>query len=155
MMLQVGERAPDFELPDLHGTPASIAKHFSTGPVLLAFFKVSCPTCQFTFPFLERMAAGGRLAVLGISQDDAARTAGFLQRYGITFPVLLDSPGENYTVSNAFRITHVPTMYLVEKEREIEWALDGFERKALDQLGARFQMNLFREGEKIPDFKPG
>ncbi|MGH9633185.1 MAG: peroxiredoxin family protein [Bryobacteraceae bacterium] len=154
-MLRAGSHAPDFALSDLRGEAAPIATHLAAGPVLLAFFKVSCPTCQLTFPFLERMAAGGRLTVLGISQDNPERTAEFCRIYGITFPVLVDPEEGNYAVSNAFRITHVPTMFLLEGERKIEWALNGFDRKALDQLGTRFRTDLFRPGERIPDFKPG
>jgi peroxiredoxin len=54
-MLSAGDRAPDFDLEDLSGgrrTRSDIARGKS---VVLAFFKASCPVCQFTFPFLERI----------------------------------------------------------------------------------------------------
>ena len=54
--LTVGTKAPDFSLPIIgEGGKFSLQDALQQGPVLLAFFKVSCPTCQYTFPFLERI----------------------------------------------------------------------------------------------------
>ena len=73
------------------------------GPVLLAFFKVSCPTCQFTFPFLERLYQQLReqgVQIWGIVQDKAQDGARFAATFGVTFPILIDdSP---YKVSRAY-----------------------------------------------------
>ena len=67
------------------------------GPVVLAFFKVSCPTCQYAFPFLERLeqAYGHKgVRIIGVSQNDPKETAAFTKEFGVTFPVLLDEPGK-------------------------------------------------------------
>jgi peroxiredoxin len=53
--LAVGAKAPDFELKTLEGRRASLNEELARGAVVLAFFKVSCPTCQYAFPFLERL----------------------------------------------------------------------------------------------------
>jgi peroxiredoxin len=53
--LGTGVKAPDFELKSLYGKPVSLSEELSRGAVVLAFFKVSCPTCQYAFPFLERL----------------------------------------------------------------------------------------------------
>lgn len=93
----IGGEAPQFELPSLEGGELSLKDLLAGGPVLLAFFKVSCPTCQLTFPFLERLHQGrseNAPRVIGISQDDAADTRNFNRRYGISFPMLLDPSGE-------------------------------------------------------------
>jgi peroxiredoxin len=34
-----GDRAPDFTLPDNHGTPRSLAEYLARGPVILAFHR--------------------------------------------------------------------------------------------------------------------
>src|SRR5271170_3724624 len=102
-MLAAGKVAPDFTLEGIDGKTHSLAAALKHGPVVLAFFKVSCPVCQFTFPYLQRMAqrfAGKNVTVAGISQDDARDTKEFNLEYGVTFPVLLDDA--SYTASNAY-----------------------------------------------------
>ena len=53
--LTVGTKAPDFVLKAMDGKRFSLQEELGSGPVVLAFFKVSCPTCQYAFPFLERL----------------------------------------------------------------------------------------------------
>ena len=36
--LKVGDRAPDFTLPDTEGRPVTLSKLLEGGPVILAFF---------------------------------------------------------------------------------------------------------------------
>ena len=53
--LATGAKAPEFELKTLEGKRFSLNEELAKGPVVLAFFKVSCPTCQYAFPYLERL----------------------------------------------------------------------------------------------------
>ncbi len=84
--------------------------------MLLAFFKVTCPVCQLTVPFLERLHASGGIAICGISQNDAADTREFNTYFGATYTTLLDSEDEGFPVSNLYGISSVPTMFLVEPD---------------------------------------
>jgi peroxiredoxin len=154
-MLKPGQSAPEFALPDLEGRRRTLGELIGGGPVLLAFYKVSCPTCQFTLPFLERASVGGRLAVWGVSQDKPASTSDFVEHYGLTFPTLIDPASEGYVASNAYRLTHVPAMYLVEPDGRISWASNGFVRAELDEINKRFDAGMFAPGEKLPERKPG
>src|SRR5258707_4393695 len=102
--LRVGGTAPDFKLVGLHNEALSLSDVLLRGPVLLAFFKVSCPTCQYAFPFYERLfqAYKGRgVTLIGISQNNPEDAAAFAKEFGITFPLLLDDP-ITYPVSNAY-----------------------------------------------------
>lgn len=154
-MLKVGRRAQEFQLPDVNGKPVSLASLQERGPVLLAFFKVSCPVCQYTLPFLERIAAGGQLSVVGISQNDAEATRDFCRTFGLTFPMLLDSSSDGYRVSNAFAISVVPSLFIVETDNRISLATSGFSRGDLQDIGRLFHMSVFHDGEETPAFKPG
>src|ERR1700733_9198305 len=103
-----GTKAPDFSLAALDGANFSLREALEKGPVLAAFFKVSCPTCQYTFPYLERLheAHGDqKVTVIGISQNNAGDTATFAKEYGVTFRILLDDPS-GYAVSNAYGLTN-------------------------------------------------
>jgi len=55
-MLAVGAHAPDFRMKDLNGQTQSLKDILGRGPALLAFYKVSCPVCQYTFPFFAAAA---------------------------------------------------------------------------------------------------
>ena len=85
-----GNTAPGFSLKALDGKEVSLAGLLEHGPVVAAFFKISCPVCQFTFPFLERLYkryGGDSATFLGISQDDAEDTKNFAKEFGVTFPI--------------------------------------------------------------------
>src|SRR5260370_40812364 len=88
-LVAAGSHAPDFRLPRLDGGEMTLQELVSNGPVLLAFFKISCPVCQCTFPFVERLHGAGALPVYGISQNDAEDTREFHREFGVTFPTLL------------------------------------------------------------------
>src|SRR5215469_5812718 len=112
--VSTGKVAHPFELTSADGHPYSLEEGLSRGPVLAAFFKVACPTCQYTFPFLERLYQQFRphpIQIWGISQDDAESSRRFAKEFRITFPVLIDD--YPYETSRAFGLTHVPTLFLI------------------------------------------
>jgi cytochrome c biogenesis protein CcmG/thiol:disulfide interchange protein DsbE len=158
-----GNIAPGFSLKTFGGKEYSLADALRRGPVVLAFFKVSCPVCQFTFPFLERLHEryrGDGVTFLGISQDDARATSDFCKAYGLTFPVLLDEKG--YPVSNGYSLTSVPTIFLVETDGTVKVSSTGFVRADLESIAAELSegrklspVPLFRTDEKVPGSKPG
>ena len=158
-----GQRAPEFTLKALGGKDYSLDRLLSDGPVVAAFFKISCPVCQFTFPFLERLHRqfGGRGAtIIGISQDSARDTVEFNQEYGATFLTLLDE--DPYPVSNSYGLTNVPTIFLIEQDRSIKVSCVGFGKSDLERIAAALASakNLqrdpfFRSDEIVPAYKPG
>lgn len=147
--------APAFELKDLAGDRQTLARILEKGPVLLAFFKVSCPVCQLTFPFLERMSGNDGMQVIAISQDDAAPTNAFRDRFGVTFPTLLDEAREGYAVSNAFGISSVPSLFLIETDGLVSHSVAGFSKRDLEAIGKRVNVKPFLTDEYVPEFKAG
>jgi peroxiredoxin len=153
--LAAGAKAPSFHLTGLDGSKRSLQEILSGGPALLAFFKISCPVCQLTAPYLERLAANNRVQVIGISQDDASATGGFMQRFGVTFPTLLDLSSEDYPASNAYGITSVPTQFLLERDGTISRMFAGFSRRDLEEIGARVGVSPFGPEDHVPEWKAG
>jgi peroxiredoxin len=161
--IHAGDKAPDFKLKDLEGERVSLWEALKRGPVVAAFFKISCPVCQFTFPFLERLfkAYGSdQTTFWAISQDDARDTRDFCTEYGVTFPALIDDDG--FPVSNDYGLTNVPTYYLIASEGTVKVDSVGFGKKALEKISeelARFLGRpvapIFNSGEIVPDTKPG
>jgi len=154
-LLEAGSAAPDFELALLGGGSARLSDLTAKGPVLLAFFKISCPVCQLTLPFLDRLAASGVFSVYGISQNNEADTSEFVEEYSLSYPMLLDTQKTGYPVSNAYGITHVPTLFLVEKEGGIARVVEGWSRQDIAWLGARAGVNPLRPTDNVPELKAG
>jgi peroxiredoxin len=155
-VLAPGADAPELSLPDLHGRQWSLHDALPRGPVVLAFFKVSCPTCQLTFPFLQRLidAPGEGPQLVAISQDGAPDTHEFQQRFGISMPTLIDTRPD-YPASNAFQITSVPSIFVVEADGAISLAVDGFNKAAIEQIGRMYGLTPFRETDHVPALRPG
>jgi peroxiredoxin len=160
-----GQTAPAFSLKGLDGKSYSLEALREKGPVVAAFFKVSCPVCQFTFPFLERIYkryGNERVTFLGISQDDTKATASFAREYGATFPMALDEKDKGYPASNAYGLTNVPTIFLIETDRTVRVTSMGFVKADLEKISAQLATQqkiaaapVFQANESVPANKPG
>jgi len=154
-LLATGARAPEFRLARLEGGEASLHDLVANGPVVLAFFKITCPVCQMTFPFLERLHVAGTLPIYGVSQNDEEDTRQFNRRFGITFPTLLDREENDFAASNAFGVSSVPTMFLIERDGTISRIVEGWVKTELERLGGIAGAAPFRPGDNVPAWKAG
>jgi peroxiredoxin len=162
--LAAGAKAPEFDLKTLDGTRFSLNDELARGPVVVVFFKVSCPTCQYALPFFERLhKAYGRngVTLVGISQNDAKETVKFNKEFGITFPVLLDDAG-SYPVSNAYGLTNVPSIFWIGQDSEIEVSSVGWLKADFEEINRRMAdagkitpTAVFQPGEDVRDFRAG
>jgi len=153
-MLGSGVLAPEFLLRDADGNEQRLADLSYAGPVLLAFFKVTCPVCQLTMPFLQRIQ-GGAVRIVGISQDGLQATREFCRKYGLTYQVLLDEAAGGYEVSNRFGISTVPSLFEVERGGRIGYAWQSWSKAEMEALAARAGSKIFEPGEQVPAFRPG
>ena len=162
--LATGTKAPDFELKTLDGKQFSLSEELTRGPVVLAFFKASCPTCQYAFPFLERLHKAYQqkgYTLVGVSQNDAKETAAFNKEFGVSFPVLLDDT-HRYPVSNAYGLTNVPSIFWVAQDGEIEVSSVGWVKADFEQIARKMADSgktspaaIFKPGEDVRDFRAG
>ena len=162
--LAAGKQAPDFSLLTVDGKTVSLHDALKKGPVVLAFFKVSCPVCQYAFPYYERMFQAHRhsnVSFIGISQDKAKDTQAFTKQFGVTFPVALDDP-QDYAVSNAYGLTNVPTLFYIDQGGEIaissvSWSKVDVEavNEKLASLHRQPAAALWHKGEDVRDFRAG
>jgi peroxiredoxin len=160
-----GRTAPEFSLKKVDGESYSLEALRQKGPVVAAFFKISCPVCQFTFPFLQRLYeryGGDSVTFVGISQDDAKATAGFARQYGVTFPMVLDEKDKGYPASNAYGLTNVPTIFLIDPDGTVRVSSMGFVKEDLERIAAELAERrrigpspLFRANESVPANRPG
>ena len=164
--LPPGSKAPNFELPDHDGASHSLSDALLKGPVLMTFFKISCPTCQYGVPFISRLAPpleGKPVTVWGISQDTPAHTAGFNREFETgSLPQLFDSEEQDYAVSNAYGITNVPTSFLIEQDGTISVSSVGWDKKEVELVSKYLgeaasvpELTPFNPGESVLDFRGG
>jgi peroxiredoxin len=161
--LTAGTAAPEINLSSTKGTKFSLAQALKRGPVVAAFFKISCPVCQFTLPYLERIYKaypGTAATIVGVSQDEASYTQEFAREYGISFPLLLD-PTDRYPVSNAYELTNVPSIFFINAGK-VKLSIEGWDKREMETLNAEVARAsgvlvrpLFRKGEDVPTSKAG
>jgi peroxiredoxin len=152
--LSTGEPAPSFRLQTLDGAVVTSEGILAKGPALFAFYKASCPVCQLTLPFLNRLQ-GGAVQVFTVSQDSPDTAREFNEAFDLTLPALIDPAAGNYPASNLFGLTHVPSLFLIEPDGRIAMASVGFYKKDLESLADRAGLPIFRAGERVPEAKSG
>lgn len=161
--LTAGAKAPEIELKTTTGADFKLSEASRRGPVIAAFFKAECPTCQYTLPFLGRLqqAYKGKAEVIGISQNDKATTDQFIRQYGLTLPVALDEV-KKYPASNAYGLTNVPSIFLVMPDGNVQQSIVGWDKRAMEELNSVLARSagspapqLFKPGEEVKEFKAG
>ena len=163
--LSPGTKAPDFTLLDRDEQPRTLAAALQTGPVLLTFFKVSCPTCQYALPFIDRLHSqleGTPVTVWAVSQDGPGATTAFNEEFEVSLTELFDPEEEMYPVSNAYGLTHVPTSFLIDRDGAIAEISVGWDKKDMEQISSRVgeaagiaDLTPFDPGEDVLDYRGG
>ncbi len=134
-------------------------------PLLLVFFKVSCPTCKLSWPYVQSLHAayGGRAVhVVGVSQNAAKESGEFFEEFGkATFDLVLD-PEPRFEASNAFLVESVPHLALVSPAGILEDAFSGWSKAKMEALGARLaggsslaRVPVVPPGDPVRDFQSG
>ena len=102
MELQVGDRAPDFTLPDQQGKPVSLTDFQGRRVVLYFYPKDDTPGCtKEACGFRDDYALFQQhnIAVLGVSKDPASKHQKFIAKYDLPFTLLTDAEA---TVATAY-----------------------------------------------------
>jgi peroxiredoxin len=154
MNVRDGQPAPDLRLRTPDGEWRQLTDLTASGPVLLAIYKTTCPTCQLALPFLTRLKDAG-LQIFTVSQDSPAASRQFNQDYDVDLPFLLDRADDGYPASNALGVTHVPSLLLIGQDRRVDWSDTGFSKRNLETLAARFGRKMFTGADKVPESKSG
>jgi peroxiredoxin len=159
-MLDVNQIAQNAELPKLNG--GSIQLYPGDGKLsLVTFYKFSCPTCQLTLPYIQKMyeAYGDAVHFRAVAQDGPEKTTEFAKQYNITMPILLDQ--EPYPVSRQYGLVSVPSIFLVNPDQTIRYVGEGFVKQellnfadVLAEKSSKPQIELFGN-EHVPELKPG
>jgi cytochrome c biogenesis protein CcmG, thiol:disulfide interchange protein DsbE len=112
--IPVGDKAPNFSLPDLNGKNVSLQDILkSKQPVAFVFWASWCPECRRQLPEINSVAKKykGKVQFYSINTNDSrSDAAAYVKREGIDFPALVDVPGD---VADSYGIIGVPTVILI------------------------------------------
>lgn len=148
-LIAAGTKAPDVPGVELTGRPTA-----------LFFYKVTCPVCQMAAPMAHGFERAYPGHIVGIGQDPEDRLASFAGEFDLGFRSVVDEPP--YPVSDAYGISVVPTLVLVDGEGTVveaveSWNRDGYNALS-DQLAGLLGASaalVFSPGDGLPPFRPG
>ena len=145
MALRIGQKVPDFALPDSDKVARKLGEFIQKGPVVLAFFPFAfsgtCDKemCTFRDGFGALQNAGAQL--VGISVDSAYSLKAFAQTYNLQFPLLSDF---NKKVTRLYDVLQDPWVGLGYK---------GVAKRAIFLLDARGVLR-YRWVTDVPSEEP-
>lgn len=133
--LAIAEKtAPDFTLPVLPGKGEINLAALEGKVVYLDFWATWCPPCRKSFPWMDAMQeryADDGLVVIAVSIDSRRELVErFMQIMEPGFIVAHDASG---VVSNKYRVTAMPTSYLIDRDGNIVNRHIGFRESNTDR----------------------
>jgi peroxiredoxin Q/BCP len=110
-MLQAGDKAPDFALPDQNGEPVKLADLKGQTLVLFFYPRADTPGCAIQACGVrdrgaEYAKAGAR--VIGVSPDEVAAVKKFADKFDLDFSLLADA---DHAVAEAYGTWGERSMY--------------------------------------------
>ncbi len=136
-MLEPGQRAPTFELPDQHGDPVALADFRGQRVVLYFYPRADTPgctteACGFRDAHEEFQQRG--IPVLGVSNDTVDALADFAEKHDLPFTLLSDEDGEVCEAYDSFSTDLVGDLavtaadrntFVIDEEGMIERVYEG------------------------------
>jgi peroxiredoxin Q/BCP len=110
-MIEPGQAAPDFTLPDQDGNAVTLSRLRGKTVVLYFYPKADTPGCTTQACGVRDHASDYDAAgavVLGVSRDPVPRLRAFADKHGLTFPLLSD---EDHAVAEAYGVWVEKSMY--------------------------------------------
>jgi peroxiredoxin len=112
-----GSVAPAFALARLDGGAPVVLDRLRGRVVLINFWATWCKPCEDEMPAMQRLyeaLAPEGFELLAVSVDeDRSEVASFVERLGLTFPVLMDS---DQSVARAYQSFRFPETLLIDRE---------------------------------------
>jgi peroxiredoxin Q/BCP len=121
-MIQVGDRAPDFEIPQADGSRLALTQLLARGPVVAFFYPkdqtpgCTAEACSFRDAYSVFSDAGAQ--VVGISSDSTVSHSAFAQAHRLPFPLVSDTGGavrKAYGVPKTIGILPGRVTYVIDR----------------------------------------
>ncbi|SHF83342.1 peroxiredoxin family protein [Ornithinibacillus halophilus] len=117
--LQKGNIAPDLELKTLDNKIVKLSD-LRGERVMLNFWASWCGPCRAEMPDMQKFYEEKDIAILAVNLTDTEigkkNVTEFVEKYNLTFPVLLDEDGE---ISHLYRIQPIPTSFFIDSNGRV------------------------------------
>ena len=120
--IRLGDKAPDFTLVDTKGIERSLSS-YEGRIVVLEWINPQCPYVENCYKTKAMQKAYERakeldkgvvwLAINSTASTDAQRNQGWIDRFKLKYPILLDTDGN---VARLYDARRTPHMYVIDKE---------------------------------------
>lgn len=132
MNLEIGQKAPNFSIPDQDGTPVSLSQFKGKKVVLYFYPKDSTPgctaqACDLRDHYSQFMSQG--YVILGVSTDTEKKHQNFIKKYDLPFPLLADTERQAHEAYGTWQLKKfmgkeymgtVRTTFIIDEEGKIE-----------------------------------
>jgi thioredoxin-dependent peroxiredoxin len=126
--LPVGNKAPDFSLPDQDGNPVQLAALRGKYVVLVFYPADHTPTCTkqlCEFRDAWHTVTRPDLAIFGINPHSPKSHANFREKLGLPFPLLVDANSRVAALYRAAGLWTRRTVYVIGPDGVIRYAQRG------------------------------
>lgn len=142
VMIEVGQPAPDWSLPDADGHAHSLVDHRGM-IVVMDFWATWCPPCREAMPAMQRLHErykGKPVAILGVNCWEEGDPAEFMADNDFTYRLLLEAD----EVAEAYGVEGIPTLYVISRTGEVLYSHVGFSPDLEDQIAKVIDAELAR-----------
>ncbi|MBT5550032.1 MAG: TlpA family protein disulfide reductase [Nitrospina sp.] len=123
---EAGYLAPRFTLRNLKGNLEGLDDH-SGKVIIVNFWATWCAPCLKEMPSFETLyrryrSKGLTLLAISLDKESSSKVQEFVDKYKLTFPVLLDTEGVAEKLYPSFTI---PFTYVIDKQGRVAARVDG------------------------------
>ncbi|GGD83751.1 TlpA family protein disulfide reductase [Paenibacillus nasutitermitis] len=125
--IKKGNKAPDFELLHLSGSPVKLSD-FLGKKLILNFWATWCPPCRAEMPHMEKFYKDNEkdVVVLAVNLTNTEKkrsdVTAFVEDFALTFPIVMDAEGNK---ASMYQIFAYPTSYMIDSEGIIQEIFQG------------------------------
>lgn len=121
-----GAKAPDFSTTDLEHKNYKLSD-YQGKMVMIYFWADYCPACKKEFPatqkyYTELQEENFELLAINVAQAPSA-TKKFREKYGATFPMLLDTAG---IIAEKYGVQELPVNYFIKPDGTVARRIVGW-----------------------------
>jgi len=120
----IGQKRPDFSLPDLDNKPHAI-KDWDNKVILLNFWATWCPPCRREIPaFIELQEKFGPqgFQVIGVAIDEKEAVQDYSDGMGVNYPILIgNSTALDISTAYGNRFGQLPYSLVIDRQGVIQF----------------------------------